>query len=113
MQEPLYFYYSQVLQDSSQILAIQQSVAQLFSIFRYDLSENLSGYRLTVDYPEDFEVIESLITNLYSRKQSFVITMKDIITFLDIHPEIKGRNSGFLPNKGWQSSFAKDKKAGF
>jgi spore coat polysaccharide biosynthesis protein SpsF len=86
---------------------------QLFSIFRYDLSENLSGYRLTVDYPEDFEVIESLITNLYSRKQSFVITMKDIITFLDIHPEIKGRNSGFLPNKGWQSSFAKDKKAGF
>jgi spore coat polysaccharide biosynthesis protein SpsF len=84
---------------------------QLFSIFRYDLSENLSDYRLTVDYPEDFEVIKSLITNLYSPRRLF--TMKDIIAFLNIHPEIKGKNTGILPNKGWQSSFAKDKKAGF
>ena len=84
---------------------------QLFSIFRCDLSEDLSDYRLTVDYPEDFEVIKSLITNLYSKKRSF--TMKDIIAYLDIHPELRGKNSGILPNKGWQSSFAKDKKAGF
>ena len=33
----------------------------LFSIFRHNLSQDLSKYRLTVDYPEDFELVKKII----------------------------------------------------
>ena len=84
---------------------------QIFSTFRYDLSKDLSGYRLTVDYPEDFEVIKLLITKLYSRNHLF--TLENMVQFLDEHPETKNLNAGIKPNEGWKSSFIKDKGAGY
>lgn len=79
----------------------------LFSTSRYDLKENLSGYRLTVDYREDFEMIRSLMDHF--AENNSVFTMKEIISFLDENPEIKAINSHIASNQGWQAALEKDK----
>jgi len=84
---------------------------QLFSVYRYNLPQDLSNYRLTLDYKEDFEVIKAIIENLYPKKPLF--TMYDIINFLNSNPHIHNLNKNIQPNLGWQSAFEKDKKAGF
>lgn len=83
----------------------------LFSTIRHDLSVNNSEYRLTVDYPEDFEVICSIFRELYSQKPQFA--MQDIIAYLQAHPDILAKNAHIAPNQGWQPAFEKDKSTGF
>jgi spore coat polysaccharide biosynthesis protein SpsF (cytidylyltransferase family) len=82
-----------------------------FSISRHDLNENLSSYRLTVDYPEDFEVIKAIITQFYPDKPDF--SMNDIISFLRSNHKVRDINSKIKGFQGWQTAFAKDEKAGF
>src|SRR3989338_9805451 len=84
---------------------------ELFSVFRYDLNKDLSQYRLTVDYPEDFAVVSSVINHLYPKNPLF--TMEDIIDFLRKNPNIHKLNMNIKPNQGWQSAYEKDKKTGF
>jgi spore coat polysaccharide biosynthesis protein SpsF (cytidylyltransferase family) len=42
-------------------------------------------YRLTVDYPEDYEVMKSIFTHF---KNSPRFSLADVIGYLDDHPEI-------------------------
>ena len=84
---------------------------QLFSSYRVDLKQDFSAYRLTVDYPEDFEVAEEVFYGLLQKDPLF--TMHDVIKFLDDNKDIKEKNSSFKPTAGWQSAFQKDKQAGF
>ena len=84
---------------------------QLFSTYRVDLKYDLSNYRLTVDYPEDFEVVEEVIYGLLQKDPLF--TMHDVIKFLDDNKDLKEKNSSFKPTAGWKSAFQKDKQAGF
>lgn len=84
---------------------------KLFSVFKYDLKKDLSSYRLTVDYPEDFEVIKAVFAELYPKNPLF--TMEDIIDFLNDNPDIRNMNKNVKANQGWQSAREKDKKAGF
>lgn len=84
---------------------------QIFSLYRYDLDKNLSSYRLTVDYPEDFKVIEKIFAELYPRNRLF--SMNDIIHFLDGHPSVREENKNIKPNQGWEPALDKDKQAGF
>ncbi|HIB54796.1 MAG TPA: hypothetical protein EYO39_08330 [Nitrospirales bacterium] len=78
-----------------------------FKTHRYDLEESLSHYRLTVDYPEDFEVVSKILSELYPRNANF--TMQDIISFLMRHPEIQKNNASIASNQGWEVSLEKDK----
>ena len=84
---------------------------QLFSTFRYDLPEDLSKYRLTVDYREDFEVISAALTELYPQNSQF--TMDDVIAFLEAHPDILVKNAHIASNLGWQPALERDKQMGF
>jgi len=45
-----------------------------------------SDYRLTVDYPEDFIVIERIYDELYESGE--IIDVRDVIKFLKDHPEV-------------------------
>ena len=85
--------------------------SELFSTYRYDLQDNLSKYRLTVDYPEDFEVIQAVLTELY--QQNTLFTLKDIINYLEAHPGIIDKNKKIVPNQGWLPALEKDIGAGF
>lgn len=66
----------------------------MFRTYRYDLSENLSRYRLTVDYMEDLEVVKAILTNLHVRNPLF--SMGDIVGFLQENPELANSN-GWIP----------------
>ncbi len=57
-----------------------------FRILQYKNPIDYSRYRLTVDTTEDFEVIKRIYEALYKEGQIFLL--KDIIKFLEEHPEI-------------------------
>ena len=82
----------------------------IFSTFRHDLEKDLSNYRLTVDYPEDFEVISRIISHLYPQNPLF--SMQDIIKYLEANPEVKSLNANIQPFQGWASAIEKDRKTG-
>ena len=80
-----------------------------FKTKRLDCTRDLSAYRLTVDYPDDYKVIEFVLENLYESNKTF--TLEDIISLLH-------SNSKYLPIQdaekrysGWQPSLLRDKKA--
>jgi spore coat polysaccharide biosynthesis protein SpsF len=79
--------------------------SKLFSIFRCDLEKDLSRYRLTVDYPEDFEVVKAIFNNLYSENRIF--SLDNMIQFLDKKPEIFQINSFSGSSRGWRSNHKK------
>lgn len=62
-------------------------------------------YRITIDEPEDFEVIRALI-GVLGINQSW----KKYIDYLGEHPEIKSLNSKFHYNEGLEKSLANDCK---
>ncbi len=54
--------------------------------------EYAKDYRLTVDYPEDFTLIEKVYAALY-RKPSEVIPISEAIAFLDTYPDVAQLNA--------------------
>ncbi|MCP3932292.1 MAG: NTP transferase domain-containing protein, partial [Bacteroidetes bacterium] len=79
-----------------------------FSVFRHDLSEDLSQYRLTVDYPEDFEVIKDILNHFLP--DNLMFTLEQTLSYLDQNPKIKSKNENIEAFSGWQSAFEKDKE---
>ncbi|MFC2020405.1 cytidylyltransferase domain-containing protein [Chloroflexota bacterium] len=55
------------------------------------------SYRLTVDTPEDMELIRKIYKALY--KPGEIIPLEDVISFLDTHPEAAAINSRIIPKK--------------
>ena len=64
---------------------------------------DMSRYRLTVDNPEDFEVISFLIEN-YGPNLSF----EEYCKHLDEHPEVMDKNSKIERNAGLKKSLKED-----
>jgi len=64
----------------------------------YDLinETDYSSLRLTIDYPEDFEVVTKIFESLYSKNKNFTLT--EIIQFLKNHPNLLKQNK-HLNNK--------------
>ncbi|MEK7551832.1 MAG: glycosyltransferase family protein [Patescibacteria group bacterium] len=67
---------------------------------------NMSKYRLTVDNPEDFEVISFLIENY-----GYKLTFEEYCKHLDKHPEIMEKNSKIERNAGLKKSLKEDKNS--
>lgn len=82
-----------------------------YKIHRLDYHKDLSKYRLTLDYPEDYFVIKSVFEGLYQKNLFF--TMEEVIEWLDAHSEITKVNSHIKPNQGWLKSFDDDAKMGY
>jgi spore coat polysaccharide biosynthesis protein SpsF len=55
-----------------------------------------SSLRLTVDYPEDYDVVAQVYDALYPANPAF--GMMDVIKFLSQHPEIRKLNSKYRRN---------------
>ena len=77
---------------------------------RVECSSDLSKYRLTVDYPEDFEVIKKIIIYFsnHSKEGFKKINMAEIVSFLELNPEVLAMNDMYVRGQGWESSFIKD-----
>ena len=65
----------------------------VFKINSITLGTNLSHYRWTVDYPEDFSLIKNIIENVYPSKIDF--DMFDVIDYLKRNPKIANINSNY------------------
>ena len=76
-----------------------------------DYEKDISNYRLSLDYKEDYIVIKSIFESLYPKNPYF--TLENIISWLEKNPEIQKINSHFRPSEGIFKSFKQDKEAGF
>lgn len=76
----------------------------IFSIYRCNLAKDMSNYRLAVDYPQDFKLIEIIISKLYPENPLF--TMSDIIDFLKNNPDVYAINDK-CKSEGWRSAYRK------
>lgn len=78
----------------------------IFKTYKYSNPEgeyNADDYRITIDEPEDFEVIKALIENLGIEKG-----WKEYIDYLLDHKELYALNSRFANNEGYAKSIAND-----
>lgn len=82
----------------------------LFDTRRLDLTPSLAHLRLTVDYPEDLEVIRAVCSALDRDGISF--GMREIAVWLSEHPEVRAQNSHFDAEAGWTPALELDKKQG-
>jgi spore coat polysaccharide biosynthesis protein SpsF len=75
---------------------------QLDSIFLQALSqkENWSKYRIAVDYPEDFEVVDYIFNELKSK--NIFGSLHEVIQILDDNLEIKEKNSQYYFGQDWE-----------
>lgn len=64
-------------------------------------------YRLTLDYPEDFELIKKIYENLYP--QNHLFDLNDIINFLENNPEVYDLNKKYL-GKYWYDNHLNELK---
>lgn len=83
----------------------------LFKTGRVGWPDDLSKYRLTVDYPQDIEVTKAILNAFQGREA--VVSMGEIVDFLKKNPEVLDINSQIKRNAGWQASFQQDIKQGF
>jgi len=65
----------------------------------YTQEKDWSKYRITVDYPEDFEVVEYVFKEL--NLNSFFGSLDEIIDIIDDNQEIKEKNSQYYFGQGW------------
>ena len=78
----------------------------IFNTYNYpnpDGEYNADDYRITIDEPEDFEVIKALIENIGIEKG-----WKEYIDYLLDHKEVYAINSRFANNEGYAKSIAND-----
>jgi len=59
--------------------------------------ESFAHIRLTLDYPEDLELIKIIFQNLYSKNKYF--TLQDILEFLKINPHLPELNNEYIKLK--------------
>lgn len=63
-------------------------------------NEDWSKYRLTVDYPEDFEVIKTIVSDLFKRRVR--PSLHEIIDFVKTRPSLSELNSKYYFGQGWK-----------
>ena len=78
----------------------------LFNMYRVQNSTNDSGYRITVDEPEDFLVVKSIIEHF--DKNNLKLSFEQIKLYLDEHQEIFNINVNIIRNEGLQKSLEKE-----
>lgn len=75
-----------------------------YCLGNYVGKKDFSRYRLTVDNPEDFEVVKFIIENTLPDANYF-----DYVKFIDGNPNIKAKNAKIQRNEGLAKSLKNDK----
>ncbi len=110
--------FSQKMLELSHVNATKSSEREHATLYMYthpevcrkfilENSTDDSSYRVTVDEPEDFAVVKTIIEGIYPNNSEF--TAGDIKNFLDSHPEIRDLNKGIVRNEGLLKSLADEK----
>jgi len=73
-----------------------------FSVERVDLSEDRSGFRVTVDHPEDLKVVSKIIDELSSTSDLYGI--EAVVEYLRNNPDVVKKNSHIPKYEGYKES---------
>lgn len=73
---------------------------QNYTKSQYLKSKDHSKYRITVDYPEDFEVVKFIFSEL--KNKNIFGNLTQIIDIIDKNKKIKEKNSMFSFGQGWE-----------
>lgn len=76
-----------------------------FKQYLIKFSKNFSNYRLTVDYPDDLELIQNIYSELDNENMFYI---DEIITLLEKKPELLSINFSHIRNEGYQKSLKDD-----
>ncbi len=79
---------------------------EIFGIENFYADEDMSKFRLTVDYEKDITVISAILSHF---KSDPLVGYKDIVKFLKNHPEIAEINSNIMRNEGYHKSLIEEK----
>ena len=79
----------------------------LFNSLKLKNCTDDSKYRITIDEPEDFEVVKKIIEALYTNENN-PFGIEEIKDFLDKNPEIYRINADVIRNEGLIKSLEKD-----
>ena len=79
-----------------------------FKIYYFVYNEDLSSYRFTVDYEEDFVLIEKIIGEL--KRKGLFGSFEEIIEIMKENSEWEKINAGHYLGEGWADSLKKDKQ---
>jgi spore coat polysaccharide biosynthesis protein SpsF len=66
---------------------------------QYTQEKDWSKYRITVDYPEDFEVVNYIFNKL--EKDSLFGSLNEVINIIDSDQKVKKKNSKYFFGQGW------------
>jgi len=76
-----------------------------FKLYLIKFHKNYSKYRLTVDYPDDFQLIQNIYSKLYHGNIFFI---DEIINIIKKNPELLMINSSHNRNEGYRKSLKDD-----
>lgn len=74
----------------------------LFRVKNFEYLENISDWRLTVDKPDDLELMRAIFAAL--GKGSNLFSYRDVIALLKEKPELRDINAGTVRNEGYLKS---------
>jgi spore coat polysaccharide biosynthesis protein SpsF len=81
-----------------------------YQLGHFKNAEDHSGLRWTVDEAKDFELIENIYQYLYPQNPHFC--WRDVLGYVQAHPELKNYNTGYERNEGMKKSLLQDKTLG-
>lgn len=82
---------------------------EIFHIMDYVSPIGYFGeHRWTVDEPEDFAVVEKIYEHFLNEMNQEDFTYRDILDFLNSHPEIRRINQNYQRNEGLKKSIEED-----
>lgn len=80
---------------------------EIFKIGNYSSEKNYEFHRWTLDNEEDYEVIKRIYNELY--EEGKFIPWRNVIEFLENHPEVAEINSKIKRNEGFAKTLEEDK----
>ncbi len=91
---------------------VTQYIIRHPEIFKLQNFESPIGYfgnhRWTVDEPEDFEVVSQIYSHFINSNIGCNFTYKDILNFMNDHPEVAEINKMYTRNEGLEKSIRED-----
>ncbi|MCX6545107.1 MAG: glycosyltransferase family protein [Acidobacteria bacterium] len=81
-----------------------------YNVVRLDSPTDLSWLRLTVDYPEDLEVIRRVVSAF--RDTIYTLTLAQLVEWLAANPGVWHMNAHHEFGVGWKPALAKDGQVG-
>lgn len=70
-----------------------------YSSSQFLIEEDYSKYRITVDYPEDLEVVTYILNELKNRGS--LGSLFEVVEIIESNEEVRKKNSQYFFGQGW------------